>query len=148
MTMSSNQNPSPAEILAGAEQERHVLLEQAARQHLDHLRTEARRYEEELAHIESVFAMRITLVPEVPEWITSARQADIKTALLLTLAASDADLEAWISQTEMADHGTGSDRAAVQHLLSVAADEPAAVYAAWVVARQIIRESRTSTSRP
>lgn len=46
------------EAQIAAEAERHTLLTQAARQHLDNMAAEARRYERELADIERVFKLR------------------------------------------------------------------------------------------
>jgi hypothetical protein len=49
---------APAEVIADAERERHALLTQAAREHLDNLTSEARRYQRDLERIESVYKLR------------------------------------------------------------------------------------------
>jgi len=134
--MTSTCNPDPAEILAVAEDERHTLLAQAARNHLSNVRSEARRYEDELAHIESVFQMQLLPVPEVPEWITVNRKTDIAAALRIIDAVDDAQLAAWFAQTS--DPGAGASRAFVRRQLARAASEPARIYDAWITARQIL----------
>lgn len=131
--------PAAGEILAAAEDERHTLLTQAAREHLSRMRAEARRYEEELAHIESVFALRLLPVPEVPAWITSARKADIETARWMISYASDADLAAWLAKTSVP--GPGISRDALHRDLTAGLTDQARVYGAWIAARQILQVS-------
>lgn len=131
-----------AEVLAVAEDERHTLLAQAARDHLSNIRSETRRYEEQLEHIESVFQMRLLPVPEVPEWITDARKADIASALRLVEAAGDADLAAWLEKTS--SPGPGLSRAFLRRQLARAASEPARVYDAWIMASQILQVARSA----
>lgn len=48
------------QVEAAAAYERGVLLAQAARQHLDNVRSEADRYAAELEHIDRVHAMRVS----------------------------------------------------------------------------------------
>jgi hypothetical protein len=50
--------PTDAEKLAGAEAERHQLIENENARHVSNARSELKRYEEALAHIERVFLLR------------------------------------------------------------------------------------------
>jgi hypothetical protein len=51
------------EIRDAAETERHVLLAQAMGHHLDNARSELDRYAAEVAHIESVYTLRLENIP-------------------------------------------------------------------------------------
>ena len=135
--MTSISNPTPAEILAVAEDERHTLLAGAARDHLSNVRSETRRYEEQLEHIESVFQMRIQPVSDVPEWITAARKDDIAAAIRLVDSAGDITLAAWLAKTS--DPGPGVSRAFLRRQLARAASEPARVYPSWLAAVRILK---------
>ena len=128
------------EIVAGAQQERYVLLAQAARNHLSNVRSEADRYARELEHIENVFTERITPVPDVPDWINDSRKADITLALRLLHGAADSDLEAWLAKTSVP--GPGFNRAQVRMQLTLGLSDPAELYDAWLAARQLLTESR------
>jgi hypothetical protein len=131
-----NQEDEPATHLAIAEDERHTLLAQAARDHLSRAESENRRYAAEIEHIESVFRDRIASYDQVPEWITAARKADISQALRLVDAASAADTARLIARAGLHDlHVT-----ALRRLLAGA--EPAKVYPAWVAADKILRAAR------
>ena len=137
--MTTTHDPAPATILAVAENERHTLLAQAAQDHLSRVEAETRRYRDELAHIESVFASRLTPVPEVPEWITSARKATIAQALRLIDASSTVDLMGWLALTSVP--GPGTSGTALRLLLAKAASEPGKVYEAWLAASQLLQVS-------
>jgi len=131
---------SPDTILAAAEDERHTLLAQAARNHLSNVRAETRRYEEDIRRIESVFQLRIQGVSQVPAWITENRKADIATALRIIDTASDENLSAWFGQTSAGRAGVSPEFTRLR--LARAASEPALVYDAWITAREIMQASR------
>lgn len=141
--MSRTYQPDAAKILAVAEDERHTLLAQAAQDHLSRVEAEMRRYRDELAHSESVFASRLTPVPEVPEWITDTRKAVIAQALRLADSANAGDLASWLARARISDD-LRTDPAALRRLLAGAASEPGTVYEAWLAASQLLQVSGAS----
>lgn len=134
-------NPSPAEILMGAEAERHELMAQETRNHLSNVRSEASRHEQTIAHIESVFQLRILPVPEVPYWITNARKADIETAMRQLRVADDVTLAGWLADIEVPGHVT-PDLPGLRRLLAEASSDPDKVYPAWIMAQALLQVSK------
>ena len=56
-------NPSPAELRSAAEAERHDLLMHAMAKHLGNIESELRRYREDVRRIESVYELRLSVLP-------------------------------------------------------------------------------------
>lgn len=127
-------DPDPAATLAVAEDERHTLLAQAARQHIKRLAAEMRMYEQELQHIENVFRDRTASQAEMPEWVTDARKADIAAALRIVDAASLDDTTALITRA-----GLTAIPGQLRRILAEAASEPSKVYPAWQAATAILK---------
>lgn len=48
------------EIRIAAEVERQVLLQQAMREHQSNIQSEMKRYEQEVAHIQGIYELRLT----------------------------------------------------------------------------------------
>jgi hypothetical protein len=138
-TQESTYDPDAATILAVAEDERHTLLAQAARNHMSAIAAEMSRYAAELAQIENVFQSRITPLSGVPEWINVNRKADIAQALRLVDAASAEDTAALISKTDIPAQFGPMTPAELRFMLAIAASEPDRVYRAWQVARQLLQ---------